>query len=129
MQAVPADPGALGKVLPRVWPAPDQPQNRRRRGCLRLTVRVLGDGQRRSSTPMSRIRSIVGSSRCGMWQHRSAMADGARERYDELYQSSLSDPETFWLEAADRLVWTRRPERAFEPRERSSFTWFPGGRT
>jgi acetyl-CoA synthetase len=57
------------------------------------------------------------------------MADGARERYDELYQSSLSDPETFWLEAADRLVWTRRPERAFEPRERSSFTWFPGGRT
>jgi acetyl-CoA synthetase len=57
------------------------------------------------------------------------MADGARERYDELYQSSLGDPETFWLEAADRLVWTRRPERAFEPRERSSFTWFPGGRT
>jgi acetyl-CoA synthetase len=53
----------------------------------------------------------------------------ARRRYDELYQSSLSDPEAFWLEAAERLDWTRRPERAFEPRESSSFTWFAGGRT
>ena len=42
---------------------------------------------------------------------------------------ALSDPETFWLEAAERLEWTRRPERAFERREGSSFTWFAGGRT
>ena len=53
----------------------------------------------------------------------------ARARYDELYQRSLSDPETFWLEQAERLEWTRKPDRAFEPREGSSFTWFPGGRT
>ena len=53
----------------------------------------------------------------------------ARKRYDELYQSSLSDSEAFWLKAAERLDWTRPPERAFELRERSSFTWFAGGRT
>ena len=58
-----------------------------------------------------------------------ASTGAARKRYDELYQSSLSDPETFWLKAAERLDWTLRPERAFEPRERSSFTWYAGGRT
>jgi acetyl-CoA synthetase len=53
----------------------------------------------------------------------------ARTRYDELYRRSLSDPETFWLEQAERLEWTRKPDRAFERREASSFTWFAGGRT
>ena len=52
-----------------------------------------------------------------------------RKRYDELYESSLSDPETFWLEAAERLDWTHRPARALDVREGSSFTWYAGGRT
>jgi acetyl-CoA synthetase len=55
--------------------------------------------------------------------------DAARKRYDDLYQRSLGEPDAFWLEAAERLDWTRRPERALELRERSSFAWFPGGRT
>ena len=55
--------------------------------------------------------------------------DAARRRYDDLYQRSLDDPEAFWLEAAERLDWTRRPERALELRGQSSFAWFPGGRT
>jgi non-ribosomal peptide synthetase component F len=58
-----------------------------------------------------------------------ATAGEARARYDELYRRSLSDPETFWLEQAERLEWTRRPDGVFEPRERSSFAWFQGGRT
>ena len=60
---------------------------------------------------------------------RDATTDEARRRYDELYRRSLDDPEAFWLEAAERLDWTRRPERALELRERSSFAWFAGGRT
>ena len=58
-----------------------------------------------------------------------ATPDEARRRYDELYRRSLADPEAFWLEAARRLDWTRQPERALELRDRSSFTWFAGGRT
>ena len=55
--------------------------------------------------------------------------DEARRRYDELYQRSLREPDAFWLEAAERLDWTRRPERALELREGSSFAWFAGGHT
>ena len=58
-----------------------------------------------------------------------ATTDAGRTRYDELYQRSLSEPESFWLQAAERLDWTRRPERALELREGSSFTWFAGGHT
>jgi acetyl-CoA synthetase len=55
--------------------------------------------------------------------------DAARRRYDALYRRSLDDPEAFWLEAAERLDWTRPPDRALELREPPTFAWFPGGRT
>ena len=53
----------------------------------------------------------------------------SRRRYDELYRRSLDDSEAFWLEAAERVDWTRRPERALELREPPTFAWYPGGRT
>ena len=53
----------------------------------------------------------------------------ARSRYDALYRRSLDEPEAFWLEAAERLDWTRPPDRALEMREPPTFAWFPGGRT
>ena len=46
-----------------------------------------------------------------------------------MYQASLDDPETFWLDAAKRLDWTAPPSRAFEQPDPPSFAWFPGGRT
>jgi acetyl-CoA synthetase len=55
--------------------------------------------------------------------------DDARQRYDALYRRSLEDPEGFWLEAAQRLDWTRPPDRALELLEPPLFRWFPGGRT
>src|SRR5262245_24664040 len=54
--------------------------------------------------------------------------DDARRRYDALYRRSLEDPEGFWLEAAERLDWTRPPDRALELLEPPLFRWFPGGR-
>jgi acetyl-CoA synthetase len=57
------------------------------------------------------------------------MTDQARSRYDALYRRSLDDAEAFWLEAAERLDWTRRPSRAFEQPDPPSFRWFPDGRT
>ena len=53
----------------------------------------------------------------------------ARARYDAFYRSSLDDPESFWLKEAQRLDWTRPPDRAFEQPDPPSFRWFPGGRT
>ena len=53
----------------------------------------------------------------------------ARARYDAFYRSSLDDPESFWLREAQRLDWTRPPDRAFEQPDPPSFRWFPGGRT
>ncbi|HYX11791.1 MAG TPA: AMP-binding protein, partial [Candidatus Acidoferrum sp.] len=55
--------------------------------------------------------------------------DAARSRYDALYRRSLDEPEAFWLEAAERLDWTRPPDCALEMREPPTFAWFPGGRT
>ena len=57
------------------------------------------------------------------------MAADARATYDAFYRRSLDDPEGFWLEAAQRLDWTRQPDRAFEQPDPPSFRWFPGGRT
>jgi acetyl-CoA synthetase len=58
-----------------------------------------------------------------------AQPDAARQRYDDLYRRSLDDGETFWLDAAQRLDWTRTPDRALELRQPPTFAWFPGGRT
>jgi acetyl-CoA synthetase len=55
--------------------------------------------------------------------------DEARRRYDELYRRSLDDTEAFWLEAAQRLDWTKPPDRALELRQPPIFAWFTGGRT
>src|SRR3954452_15467600 len=75
----------------------------------------------------------AGMDRGGTRADTAAMTDATtgdpRTRYDALYERSLGDPEAFWLEAAERLDWTRPPERAFEPRAGSSFSWFVGGRT
>jgi acetyl-CoA synthetase len=57
------------------------------------------------------------------------MTDQARSRYDALYRRSLDDPGGFWLEAAQRLDWTRPPTRAFEQPDPPSFRWFADGRT
>ena len=41
----------------------------------------------------------------------AAAARVRRDDYDRLYRESLSDPEAFWGEAAERLDWYRKPTR------------------
>ncbi|HET9017820.1 MAG TPA: acetate--CoA ligase [Thermomicrobiaceae bacterium] len=43
-------------------------------------------------------------------------------------QAAASDPEAYWAEAADRLPWFRRWDRAFEW-EPPTFRWFVGAQT
>lgn len=47
--------------------------------------------------------------------------------YAETYQHSLSDPESFWLEAARRIDWTREPTQALNRQNPPFYRWFPDG--
>ncbi|HLT02255.1 MAG TPA: AMP-binding protein, partial [Geminicoccaceae bacterium] len=48
--------------------------------------------------------------------------------YDEIYARSLNDPEGFWAEAAEALVWDRRWERVLDDARPPFYRWFAGGR-
>ena len=45
------------------------------------------------------------------------------DKYTQAWQSSVSDPETFWGKAAESLDWSSRPTRAYDAAQ----GWFPGG--
>ena len=50
-------------------------------------------------------------------------------RYDEVYARSLADPEGFWGEAAEQLVWSRRWDSVLERCDAPvGWRWFGGGR-
>ena len=53
---------------------------------------------------------------------------GSREDYESRYQSSIEDPEGFWLEQAERLDWFRAPDAAADGGyEEVDFSWYRGG--
>ncbi|EHR52728.1 acyl-CoA synthetase/AMP-acid ligase [Saccharomonospora marina XMU15] len=45
--------------------------------------------------------------------------------YAEQYRYSLSDPEGFWLRAAEAIDWTRAPRRALDASTAPLYRWFP----
>ena len=50
-------------------------------------------------------------------------------RFDEVHRRSLADPEGFWGEAAEELVWTRRWDAVLEHCDApAGYRWFSGGR-
>src|SRR5690606_10320082 len=51
----------------------------------------------------------------------------ARATYDAAYRRSLEDPEGFWLEAAQRVDWFRKPTRALDDTTPPFYRWFPDG--
>ena len=48
-------------------------------------------------------------------------------RYAEVHARSLSDPESFWAEAAEAVHWTKRWERVLDDSNPPSYRWFTGG--
>jgi propionyl-CoA synthetase len=48
--------------------------------------------------------------------------------YEQTYQRSLADPESFWMAAADAVTWERRPDHALDDGRAPFYRWFPGGR-
>ena len=51
-----------------------------------------------------------------------------RGSYEEIYARSLRDPEGFWAEAAEALVWDRRWDRVLDDDRPPFYRWFAGGR-
>ncbi|OCK79204.1 acetyl-CoA synthetase-like protein [Lepidopterella palustris CBS 459.81] len=55
---------------------------------------------------------------------------------DQVYKSSLEDPETFWNHQADQLNWHKSPAKAFQKTTKTlkngithdHWNWFPGGK-
>jgi propionyl-CoA synthetase len=47
--------------------------------------------------------------------------------YPDAYRQSLSDPDTFWLAAANAIDWITPPERALDDSAAPLYRWFPGG--
>ena len=51
-----------------------------------------------------------------------------RGSYQEIYARSLRDPDGFWAEAAEALVWDRRWDRVLDDARPPFYRWFAGGR-
>lgn len=45
--------------------------------------------------------------------------------YRELYQSWETDPEAFWMKAADHIDWDRAPSYALDARKAPFYEWYP----
>ena len=48
-------------------------------------------------------------------------------RFAEIHARSLSDPESFWAEAAEAIHWTKRWDRVLDDSNPPSYRWFAGG--
>ena len=49
-------------------------------------------------------------------------------KYHDVYAESLTNPEAFWLSAAQAVTWSRTPERALDDSNPPFYRWFPDGR-
>jgi propionyl-CoA synthetase len=91
-----------------------------------LAISSLSQGQRRllrsSSTLLLRGFSAT-------IQHVHGSVRGPHGSYGEEYTMSLQEPEKFWLRAAEKLEWFKKPTIAFEQDSANPFfyRWFPDG--
>ena len=45
--------------------------------------------------------------------------------YRELFSASINDPETFWAEAAQAVLWLRPPQQVFDDSRPPFYRWYP----
>ncbi|KEP70276.1 propionyl-CoA synthetase [Thioclava dalianensis] len=48
-------------------------------------------------------------------------------RYDEVYAAWQSNPEAFWMEAAEAIDWVRKPSKALFDEDAPYYEWFSDG--
>ncbi len=49
-------------------------------------------------------------------------------KYTDIHQRSIENPNEFWAEAAEQLVWERRWDRVLDDSNAPIYRWFTGGR-
>ncbi|MCL5435515.1 MAG: hypothetical protein M1275_00295 [Patescibacteria group bacterium] len=49
--------------------------------------------------------------------------------YEKVYREALADPEGFWEEAAEELVWSKRWTKVYDESRKPFYSWFVGGKT
>ena len=49
------------------------------------------------------------------------------QMYRDVYQSWMTDPESFWLDAAKKIDWVKPPQTAFDADAGVYGRWFPDG--
>ncbi|WP_372507904.1 propionyl-CoA synthetase [Mycobacterium barrassiae] len=47
--------------------------------------------------------------------------------YRDIFDASISDPATFWADAARAVTWTREPEQVLDDSNPPFYRWFPDG--
>jgi propionyl-CoA synthetase len=47
--------------------------------------------------------------------------------YRDLFNASISDPSTFWADAAEAITWIRKPTRVLDDSNPPFYRWFPDG--
>ena len=47
--------------------------------------------------------------------------------YDEIFQKSINDPETFWEEAAEGIDWIKKCDKVLDDNNPPFYRWFKGG--
>ena len=47
--------------------------------------------------------------------------------YKKVYQDWKNDPESFWMKAAEKIDWVRKPTKALNNKEAPLYEWFTDG--
>src|SRR5262245_8782691 len=50
-----------------------------------------------------------------------------RNQYETAHTRSLTDPESFWAEAAEQIHWHKKWNRVLDATNKPFYRWFPGG--
>ncbi|NQV08833.1 acetate--CoA ligase [Candidatus Woesearchaeota archaeon] len=61
-------------------------------------------------------------------EFRSKAHINSLEQYQELYKKSIENPEEFWAEQAENLVWFKKWDNVFRYTEKPFVKWFEGGK-
>ena len=51
------------------------------------------------------------------------------QKYDKLYQESITDREGFWAKEAEDLSWYQKWDKVLDDSKKPFFKWFTGGKT
>lgn len=51
------------------------------------------------------------------------------KEYDQLYASSIADPEKFWAEQAEQLSWYKKWDQVVDKKNPPFYSWYKGGKT